>query len=708
MRVKWLHISDIHFNYRNFDSELLRKDFLSRMVALGSQERFTHLFLSGDILYKNNQCDSKTMQFLDNLITSLHISKENAFVVPGNHDHDRGTSKALIGTLFKGKRIDEMLAATEALDTTHITPFLKTFGNYTNCVSSFLGKEYYCDYSSPHFISSLNELNAVHLNTAWLDSTSDEPGKLLIGTLQLQDLLTENEALLKNENTLNIAIGHHPLEELYEEERKRVLDLFSRFNIGLYYCGHLHKPSAKLFQEKDVLQIVCPGGYKDGYSEGGYVWGIIDTDSDFYKAEFYNWNEGSWSIESKLDGTDERGNYYFHTNRFTHRSSIIAYDLKLYDGHIPKSQLDASIGDSIYQRVCCDLPIDTAWSEQVKSIVELADSIKTSVAQGGVVHLFPLAPIPMLIKLGFELQNNTHLFIHQYDRDASRWVRNVEEDEIDVSITEKRIGSNELIVKIASSTAISDKTINGILSLEKYDIVEINAEPNNLGFPLFCNGIKIVADATIGYLNKHISAYERIHVFAAIPAGLAVELGRRMLHSIYNNICLYNYCGGKYELAFILNPVSSSSTTKDATAPLSNVVPFHKAGRTVYLPVLGNIACGDISEAIAQSGEFFPVSQSILSSGDYFILRASGDSMINADIENGDLVLIRQQSTANDGQIVVARVEDDTTLKRIYHDDDRKMIVLRSDNDSYADQEFSEVEVQGVAVMVFKQLQNRG
>ena len=78
--------------------------------------------------------------------------------------------------------------------------------------------------------------------------------------------------------------------------------------------------------------------------------------------------------------------------------------------------------------------------------------------------------------------------------------------------------------------------------------------------------------------------------------------------------------------------------------------------------------------------------------------------MINAGIDDGDLILIRQQNTADDGEIVVARVEDDTTLKRIYHDKDRKLIVLRSENDSYSDQEFSEVEVQGVATMVFKQL----
>ena len=136
----------------------------------------------------------------------------------------------------------------------------------------------------------------------------------------------------------------------------------------------------------------------------------------------------------------------------------------------------------------------------------------------------------------------------------------------------------------------------------------------------------------------------------------------------------------------------------------SEVVPLEGSGEIVPVPISGRIAWGDIAEAIESSNETFPVSESILSSGNYFFLRAKGDSMINADIDDGDLILIRQQSTANDGEIVVARVGSDTTLKRIYHDKRRKLIILRSENDSCKDQEYPEVEVQGVAVMVIKKL----
>ena len=100
MRIKWLHLSDIHFNYKNYDSELLRKDFIERIAELSKGESFTHLFLSGDILYRNGTPDSKTISFLEQLIASMSLSKECVVIVPGNHDHDREVSKTLVSSLM--------------------------------------------------------------------------------------------------------------------------------------------------------------------------------------------------------------------------------------------------------------------------------------------------------------------------------------------------------------------------------------------------------------------------------------------------------------------------------------------------------------------------------------------------------------------------------------------------------------------------------
>ena len=82
--------------------------------------------------------------------------------------------------------------------------------------------------------------------------------------------------------------------------------------------------------------------------------------------------------------------------------------------------------------------------------------------------------------------------------------------------------------------------------------------------------------------------------------------------------------------------------------------------------------------------------------------------MINAGIDDGDLVVIRKQSYADEGEIIAALVDGDSaTLKTYYRDDENKKIILRAENDDkkkYPDIIRREVRVMGVAVYVMKNL----
>lgn len=123
-----------------------------------------------------------------------------------------------------------------------------------------------------------------------------------------------------------------------------------------------------------------------------------------------------------------------------------------------------------------------------------------------------------------------------------------------------------------------------------------------------------------------------------------------------------------------------------------------------HIPVVGKVACGTPILAEENIEEYVPVLQSELGSGEFFALRASGDSMINAGIEDGELVFVRKQDTAEEGDIVVALIDDTATLKRYYRDTKRHKIILHPENESYDDMEFDNVVVQGKAVKVLKNL----
>ncbi|HEY0291073.1 MAG TPA: transcriptional repressor LexA [Hansschlegelia sp.] len=88
--------------------------------------------------------------------------------------------------------------------------------------------------------------------------------------------------------------------------------------------------------------------------------------------------------------------------------------------------------------------------------------------------------------------------------------------------------------------------------------------------------------------------------------------------------------------------------------------------RSVMVPVMGRIAAGVPISAIQTRSHSIAVSPDILSTGEHFALEVRGDSMIEAGILDGDLVLIRRQDTADSGDIVVALVdEEEATLKRL-------------------------------------------
>ena len=132
----------------------------------------------------------------------------------------------------------------------------------------------------------------------------------------------------------------------------------------------------------------------------------------------------------------------------------------------------------------------------------------------------------------------------------------------------------------------------------------------------------------------------------------------------------------------------------------------------VMMPVVGSIACGQPFLAIEDVEEYIPINIGLLGYGEYFGLIARGDSMIDAGICDGDTVYVRKQSTAIDGEIVVAMVEDEysdgwsATLKRFYRDMKNNRYILHPENPMLDDIIVDKVHVVGVAVRVLKNLEN--
>lgn len=127
--------------------------------------------------------------------------------------------------------------------------------------------------------------------------------------------------------------------------------------------------------------------------------------------------------------------------------------------------------------------------------------------------------------------------------------------------------------------------------------------------------------------------------------------------------------------------------------------------KVIAVPKLGYVPCGPLSEEYECIDGYVRLPASFVGNAkSCFLLTATGNSMIDVGINDGDLVLVRQQNEANYNDIVVALVENEVTLKRFRPDPENKRIILHPENKRMKDIVVKECKIQGVAIKVIKDL----
>lgn len=121
---------------------------------------------------------------------------------------------------------------------------------------------------------------------------------------------------------------------------------------------------------------------------------------------------------------------------------------------------------------------------------------------------------------------------------------------------------------------------------------------------------------------------------------------------------------------------------------------------TVSIPVVGKITAGMPILAQENIEDSFPVPAEFAPRGTSYMLKVKGDSMINAGIHDGDYIMVVQQNTASDGEIVVALIGEEVTLKRFFKEKD--CIRLQPENENMEPIYAKEVSVMGKVVGLFR------
>lgn len=151
---------------------------------------------------------------------------------------------------------------------------------------------------------------------------------------------------------------------------------------------------------------------------------------------------------------------------------------------------------------------------------------------------------------------------------------------------------------------------------------------------------------------------------------------------------------------YLMTGEESSSKLPEGAIPVD-------ASMFVKIPIIGSVRCGEpmFAECNIEGYEYTYI-ETLRGGGDFFYLRAKGDSMINAGINEGDLLLIRKQPDVNSGDIAIVNINgDEETLKRVIKKD--KAIILQPENPAfetkiYIGKELEHIRIQGRLMNVMK------
>lgn len=125
---------------------------------------------------------------------------------------------------------------------------------------------------------------------------------------------------------------------------------------------------------------------------------------------------------------------------------------------------------------------------------------------------------------------------------------------------------------------------------------------------------------------------------------------------------------------------------------ISNIYPVELK----KFPLLGEIACGEPRFASEDRESYVEASTDIKAD---FCLKARGDSMINARIQDGDIVFVQQQEVVENGEIAVVIIDNEATLKRVFYYSDKELFILKAENPAYEDLIFTHEELKDIHIL---------
>lgn len=273
-----LHISDLHAR-RQDESELrIRVKALHEDIT-ALEVKVDMVLFTGDIAYSGNPDEYAAARewLMDSLSSRLQVSKKSIFIVPGNHDVNRGAIHRLAETGLIAKIGNDDNSNDYVQHEVYSHERQSAFHQFIN---EFLG------YPASAYRTQIVPVNGVRvgiacMNSAWRCSGDEDQGRLFLSQKQVNDVVAELEGC-----DIRIGLMHHPFDWLSQSEQETVVsDLKQQFDI--IATGHLHTPRSRgeISTTGQCILLSCPS-ICDGMGQVGYSIYTIDYAGGQLKAQY--------------------------------------------------------------------------------------------------------------------------------------------------------------------------------------------------------------------------------------------------------------------------------------------------------------------------------------------------------------------------------------------------------------------------------------
>lgn len=311
--MRWLHISDIHFNYKGYDGKKVKAMLLTKLKELDLTMNF--ILITGDCFYQNkggNSTNDQIAKYIKEIANLCHCDRKNIYMCAGNHDINREDNA-------RNRKVDDIREKTVDFSVSYND--LCELGNEKfQALHKSVTKRAYKPYDV--ITRKDSKFRIVSIDSCLLSKDDQDYQKLKVCNEKLDEIGKK----VKDDNILNVLIMHHGIDCLEVADARKFEHWVEDNYIDVVYCGHTHRAAVETYNDifRDVKQFTAGALVVDEYAVPSFYICEQNEKGTEIIMNLYVYAKDSemWAVDIQSLRKFKDGKYHYKLSRKTVREEI--------------------------------------------------------------------------------------------------------------------------------------------------------------------------------------------------------------------------------------------------------------------------------------------------------------------------------------------------------------------------------------------------